>query len=61
MNHLHNLDLAPRRDPVREKRPYGCPEVDMPPKTHLNDIEPRRDEDWGSAKLLVGYLGMRYP
>jgi hypothetical protein len=40
------LDLARRRDPVREE----CPRIGRPPGTSLDDVESKRSENLGLRK-----------
>jgi hypothetical protein len=40
------MDLALKRDPVREERSKDCLRIGRPSKTYLNDIKSRRGEDW---------------
>jgi hypothetical protein len=39
------LDLAPGRDPVKERDLRLCLRIGRPPKTPLIDVEPERGQD----------------
>jgi hypothetical protein len=45
--------ISPSRGTRKKERSYGCFGIDFPSKTHLNDIESRRDEDSGREILIL--------